>query len=457
MKQRYTFSVPLLLVLLTVAIAKADDRDERIQSLEKRVEQLEKLLKAQDAKPASTPPAEAPKPAEPTKPSPSLSVGASGFALRSADSNFVLRIRGLLQLDSRWSDDDDLGDSFLVRRARPIIEGTVFRDFDFRLTPEFGTSTPTIRDAWLNYRYDDPLELRFGKMKSPGNLERWQGAANTLFIERALPSLLWPVREVGVMVHGALWPGEEDAAKSLAAVGLVNYQLGIFNGTGDARAAGNSDFDGDKTGAGRLFFHPFLRSGVEPLQKLGLGVSGTYGEMEGDLGLPDDIEYDGDVVADGLHWRVGPQAYWYWGQFGLMGEYSISSQRLEQEVAPFASTRAENSAWMVTASWMLTGEDATFRAVTPRKNFDPRAGSWGAWQVVARYSHLDLDDGLFPTFADPAELPTSAANWGFGLNWYLNRNVRASFNYNHCDFKGGQGSAIGQAENLFATRVQLVF
>ena len=167
--------------------------------------------------------------------------------------------------------------------------------------------------------------------------------------------------------------------------------------------------------------------------------------------------YDSKVVADGTHWRVGPQAYWYWGPFGLLGEYSISSQRLEQQVAPFGSTRAENSAWMVTASWMLTGEDATFRAVTPRNNFDPRNGGWGALQVVARYSYLDIDDGLFPIFADPAELPTRVANWGLGLNWYLNRNIRVAFNYNHFDFKGGQGSAIGQAENLFATRVQLAF
>ncbi len=435
----------------------ADERDDRIQSLEKRVEQLEKLLQAQDAKPAPTPPVDALKPAAPPKPGPTLSVGASGFTLRSADTNFALRFRGLLQLDSRWSDDDAIGDSFLVRRARPIIEGTVFRDFDFLITPEFGGSSPTIRDAWLNYQYNDPLQLRVGKMKSPGNLERWQGAANTLFIERALPSLLWPVREVGFMLHGELWAGDEDAAKSLAAGGLVNYAVGLFNGTGDARAAGNSDFDNDKTGAGRLFFHPFLKSGVEPLKRLGVGISGTYGEMQGDLGLPDDFDYDGDVVANGLHWRVGPQAYWFWGPLGLLGEYSISSQRLEQEVAPFASTRAENSAWMVTASWLLTGEEATFRAVTPRKNFDPRTGAWGAWQFVARYSSLDLDNDLFPTFADPTELPTSAASWGVGLNWYLNRNVRAALNYNHCDFKGGQGSAIGQAEHLFATRVQLAF
>jgi hypothetical protein len=40
-----------------------------------------------------------------------------------------------------------------------------------------------------------------------------------------------------------------------------------------ARAAGNSDFDGDKTVAARLFFHPFLKSESKPLQKFGFGLS----------------------------------------------------------------------------------------------------------------------------------------------------------------------------------------
>src|SRR6266511_824008 len=91
----------------------ADEKDDRIKALEQRLELLEKRL-------GPTPPADGSKPSESPRPSPSLSVGASGFTMRSADSNFVLRIRALLQLDSRWSDDDSIDDSFLVRRARPI-------------------------------------------------------------------------------------------------------------------------------------------------------------------------------------------------------------------------------------------------------------------------------------------------------------------------------------------------
>ena len=133
-----------LLVMLAVGVvlsfgghASADEKDDRLKVLEKRLELLEKRLDGR-----SDGRGEAPKPGS------TLSVGASGFSLRSADTNFTLRIRGLLQADSRWYlDDGGIGDNdgFVLRRVRPILEGTVFRDFDFLITPEFGGSSPVIR------------------------------------------------------------------------------------------------------------------------------------------------------------------------------------------------------------------------------------------------------------------------------------------------------------------------
>lgn len=254
-----TFLTPVVFSFLAPR-ALADERDERIQSLERRVEQLEKLLQTRESSPPS--PVDASKSGAPAKAGPTLSVGSSGFALRSADTNFTLRLRGLINVDSRWYPDDngiDDNDGFFLRRARPIIEGTLFRDFEFRFTPEFGGSSPVIRDAWINFHHDDGLQFRIGKMKPPGGLERWQGVSNVPFVERSLVSGLWPVRDLGVLVHGDLWTGAEEDTKRLAAEGVVNYAFGAFNGTGDDRAAGNADADGNTELAARLFYHPFLR------------------------------------------------------------------------------------------------------------------------------------------------------------------------------------------------------
>src|ERR1035437_8188832 len=117
------------------------------------------------------------------------------------------------------------------------------------------------------------------------------------------------------------------------------------------------------------------------------------------------------VVADQDHWRLSPQAYDYYGPFGLLGVYVISDQKVRRMgVAPFRSARLENTAWEVSASWVLTGEDAAYAGgVVPRRPFNPAEGSWGALQLVGRYAQLDIDQAAFPLFADPASSARSAA------------------------------------------------
>src|SRR5436190_486285 len=74
---------------------------------------------------------------EKSKTTPVVSAGASGFSIRSADTNFVLKIRGYIQADGRFFPGDNNptapNDTFLLRRVRPIFEGTVFEKFDYRL------------------------------------------------------------------------------------------------------------------------------------------------------------------------------------------------------------------------------------------------------------------------------------------------------------------------------------
>src|SRR5260221_6230477 len=79
------------------------------------------------------------------KSQPKITLGANGFGFSSADSNFVATIHGLIQVDTRtFSQDNHIqgNDSILLRRALPIISGTVFRDFDFLFVPDFGNGTP---------------------------------------------------------------------------------------------------------------------------------------------------------------------------------------------------------------------------------------------------------------------------------------------------------------------------
>jgi phosphate-selective porin OprO/OprP len=172
------------------------------------------------------------------------------------------------------------------------------------------------------------------------------------------------------------------------------------------------------------------------------------------------------VVADQERWRISPQAYYYYGPFGLLGEYAISDQAVRRTgVAPFSSAHLENTAWEVSASWVLTGEDAAFAGgVIPRHPFNPAQGNWGALQLVGRYAELSVDSAAFPLFSDPTTSARSAAAWSAGINWYLNRNVMVKLDFSHTTFTGGGGAGTSapatvtrKPENVLFTRIQLAF
>jgi phosphate-selective porin OprO/OprP len=417
--------------------------------------------------------------AEKAKTTPILTAGADGFGFSSADKDFSLRLRGVVQADSRTFFDDGgiVGnDGLLLRKARPIIEAKVYRDFDFLFRADFGGSTVQVLDAYANYRYKPELQLRVGKMKSPVGLELLQGDTDFTFNERALATSLVPNRDVGAQFHGEVFEGR------------LNYAAGIFNGVGDNRSSANADFEDDKEFAGRLFAHPFKKTSINALQGLGFGVGGSYGSVQSPstTALPSTTggtlpgySTDGQqqffaynptggavVLASGEHWRVSPQFYYYWGPFGLMGEYAISNQKVDRTVGGVTtdSARLGHKAWEVTASWVLTGEDATYKSVVPRRPFSPANGGWGAWQLVARYASLDVDDAAFPLFSDPAISATEADSWSVGLNWFLNKNVRFVTSFSRTTFKGGGGPGTTapsivtrQPENVLFTRVQLAF
>ena len=406
--------------------------------------------------------------AEAVKSRPKITAGAGGFAFGTANGDFSVGLHGVLQVDSRtfFNDNAPLGaDGFLLRRARPILSGTVFKDIDFMFVPDFGGSTVQIFDAYLNYRYSPEVQLQAGKFKGLVGLESLQSDVNIFFNERALATDLVPNRDIGLMLHG-------DCAR-----GVVSYAAGVFNSTTDYNGSTtNANFDNNVAYMGRMMFLPFKPTAVTPLQRLGFGVGGSY-EIDqawtntASTALTPGFTTDGQqrffsytngVVGRGTHWRVAPQAYYCYGPLEVFGEYVISDQQVVN-VPKNQKADLQNTAWEVSAGWILTGEEANYNVgVVPKHPFNPVSGNWGwgAWQIVGRYAQLNVDPDTFPTFANPATSASTAHAWAVGLNWYLNRNVRCDLSYSHTSFTGGQGpgaTVTRDPEQVLFTRIQLGF
>jgi len=392
-----------------------------------------------------------------------LAAWDNGFKIASADGKFKLKIGGYVQSDGRFflNDNTNLGTSqFLFRRVRPVLSGTVFKYVDFKVMPDFAGSKLVLFDAYADLNYFPAARLRIGKYKPPVGFERLQSGQTLFFVERGLPTNLVPNRDNGVQLFADLFQGS------------VSYAVGVFNGVPDL-GNGDGDVNDGKDFAGRVFGLPFKNTALVPLRGLGVGVSGTYGHERGKSSSPDLPTYKSTgqasifsyasnsadasktAVAFGPLSRISPQAHYFWGPIGLLGEYVSSTQRanLGSKFGTF-----KNSAWQVVGVYALTGEAESYNGIVPAQAFDPWAGTWGALEIAARYGVLDIDGDVFgERFADPKKSIRQAKEWVVGANWHLNKNVKFVLNYANTDFKGGASKGDRRSERAILSRVQLAF
>ena len=437
--------------------APAGNVDDRVRQLEETVRLLQDQLKRlESGQKAPLDPAQVQKVVNDTlKTQKPLAGWMNGFNIQSADGIFRLRLRGYVQADARafTSESGDTGaDSFFIRRARPILEGTLYKYIDFRIMPDFGGGTATLQDAWLDLRYFPEASLRAGKFKQPFSLERLQSGTALTFVERSIANNLSPNRDVGFELHGDLFDNR------------LTYSLAGFNGVVDGGST-DGDTSDEKDLVARIFTEPFRNQAKSPLQGLGIGVATTWGGRNEALtgttyrtaGRSAFFRYNTGVTGDGEQFRLAPQFYYYNGPFHLMGEYIVSS------VDAFrGADRGDftNTGWFLQGSWVVTGEKASYRGVVPKRNFEPGTGGIGAVELAARYSQVRADRDLFRLgFADAAVSASDAKAFTLGVNWYLNPSVKLQLNYERTDFNRGLnfGGTRLDHEDVFLSRLQVSF
>ncbi len=424
------------------------DAGAELADLQQRLAILERKLEIQNEEAAAK-----------ATTTPAVSIGEKGLAVKTPKGDFDFKLRGTVQFDHRaFLGDDDPGfnDSVLFRRVRPSLEGSFGPLIAWRLTPEFAGDGATLIDAYVDVRFDPRYTLRVGKLKGPVGLERLQSASALSMIERGFPTELAPNRDLGAQLQGDVLGGR------------LNYAVGVFNGAPDGRDAPTSDADDNLEFAARLFAEPW-RSEADALSGLGFGLALSHGDKEGagnsflpryrTPGQNVFFSYRSSVLADGRHRRLSPQAYWYRNAFGLLGEYIRSEQAVVLSGNAGARRTLEHDAWQLTASWVLTGEDASFRGVArPDNPFAIGGEGLGAFELVGRYGRLDVDDDAFPLFASADAAATRASAWGLGLNWYLNASLKLALNHTRASFDGGAPAGADRAdEKTLLSRLQLAF
>jgi phosphate-selective porin OprO/OprP len=322
--------------------------------------------------------------------------------------------------------NDNLTDALDVRRARLGVRGQIEKDFKYEIQGTYGmadngmSESSTIVDiAFVDYAANPAAMFRAGKFKMPFSLEQLTSSNNIDFMERSFANQnegeYVPAKETGVMLHGSPLAGTSYglAYSRGRANKSAQYDGADFIGRGTANIAKLMGRDDLVTHLGMGYSTGKVKSGTsyasarDESRAFSGFFNGTETVSAGASRTRSDVEY---AIA------YGP--YKAQGEFFQIG-YSDTSNGSNA-----VKMNYNELLWNITGeSHNYNNANGTFGWIKPNNKFTSNGGL-GAWQVGVRLSDFDGSD-----FTPAAGKTAKATSLTYGLNWYVNDNVRFMLNY----------------------------
>lgn len=384
----------------------------------------------------------------PAKPDPEWKVGwSNGFYFNRSDDSMRLKIGGYTQndwavvnesqrLDERFG---GVGTGTIFRRARIYFEGGLYEHLVFRFEYDFADGDPSFKDVWMGFQALPWIgRIRVGHMREPFSLEQVTSARFITFMERSLADAFAPARNTGIAIDRNFF-GER-----------MYFGLGAFADTDDKGFAFRNDSNYNATV--RLTGLPIFSDDGSRVLHLGL----NYGHRFRDGGtlryrarpesrLAPVLLNTGDLTEVSGADLVGGEIAAIYGPLSFQSEVMASLvERRDGFANPsFWGTYAQASFFLTGETRDYNAQSASFSRTAPKRPLSLSKGTYGAFEVALRYSHLDLDD---------EDVTGGIANdLTAGLNWYPYANMRIMFNYVFSHLAG-----VGDA-NIVQSRVQVDF
>lgn len=351
----------------------------------------------------------------------------SHFAFSAPD------VEGRVMVDKSFYDgahnNHEAGSEWQVRRARIGVEHEE-GDWEASLEADFDNEANEVdvKNAKFTYVGWSFAEITLGKMKESFGLENKTSSLHISTMERSIVSDVFaPGRNMGVEV----------------ARGTQTHSLtvGAFNSSEDEYG-----LDGYAL-TGRATLSPINREGAI----VHLGISATARDMQGEsyevnkameVNTADKIIETSEIEADSVE-TISLEGALVYKQFSLQSEW------MGQNVSPVMSQDfggdLEFNGYYLLASYFLTGESRVYDEGKFKRPDSARPG--GAWELVARYSDIDLMD---------VAQGTSATSVLLGVNWYATEHMRAMMSASRIDVDGSDSEESGTGDSL-SFRLQYEF
>jgi phosphate-selective porin len=292
--------------------------------------------------------------------------------------------------------------------------------------PSFG-----ITDFWFSIPIHKKVgTFTFGKIKETFVYEMVGDAANLPFLERTL-NPFFVSRGIGIKLSNSVLND-----RMTYAVGWFNDWFTQDQSFGESANDVTARITGlpvySKDGANYLHLAASYRyAGGEN------GVVRLKGRPESNIAS--NFVDTGDIPASYQN-AFGLELLANRGRFSVLGDYA------ESYVYSSTVGVAHFYGASVTATWTITGEHRPYdRKVGYARRIIPER-RWGAWEVVARYSHLDLNN---------RGVNGGILHKGFvGLNWWASRQWRISCGYGLADLERKDLSSV---THILQSRFQWIF
>lgn len=328
-------------------------------------------------------------------------------------------------------------DAFQVRSARLNLIGSLGTSYKvgFQIGGEYkGFDTAPeqdwqLTDLSLTFPLGDRTKLTIGKIKETFSYEMVGDAANLPHNERVL-NPFFVSRNFGArMTH--VFGADKRATLS----------YGAYNDGWDINSSTSRGWDLTARGSALVWDDPankrFLHLALAYRHVASDGVLRYKGRAETNVG--DNFVDTGNIAADSAD-HFGVEALLNVGPVSFLGEYitaKVNSPTLDNPTF---------SGWYVTGSWILTGETRPYdRNVGYARRVIP-TGFWGAPELVARFSHVDLDS---------AKVAGGAYDKTYlGLNWWATTRWKFGVGWGHTWL---DRSGLNGESDTVLTRVQWVY
>jgi phosphate-selective porin OprO and OprP len=378
-----------------------------------------------------------------------------GLNFQSGDGKtFQGKIGGRLQYDFAGF-EESAGARSLVgntpfstefRRARLYTSGEINEGVPiyYILQMEFAGGDTKFADAYLGMKNIPYIgSLQVGQFYEPFSLEQLTSDNYVTFLERALPiEAFSPARNVGGMIQNHQFDER------------MTYAFGFF-ADDKTDKANEVPYESNARFTARVTGLPWYDEGSKGRRYLHLGAGGSIANPEDDL-----VQYrsrpeahlapryvdTGTFSADMAYVANGEVVFTY-DRLSLQAEYMHNWSD-----SPAAGDPQFNGFYAF-ASYFLTDDHRPYKKssgsldrVKPKKNFAFNGGGLGAWELLARVSYLDLNDG--------AVRGGRLTDYTAGLGWYINPNTRWLFNYIYADMDRAAG---GGHTHIFEMRAQVDF